>query len=141
MASNYTGHYQLNQWEAGDKVLRTDFNEDNLKIDGALAEGAAALELVKASALKIAAGSYIGDGRYGRGAPLTLDFSSTLGRAPKLMIIQESADYGFDAAVLIHGMTRNGTFTWSDTSVSWCGDTPNGMFNAANVEYRYFAIG
>ena len=36
MATNYTEHYQLNQWEAEDKVLRTDFNADNLKIDGAL---------------------------------------------------------------------------------------------------------
>ena len=141
MASNYTANYQLNQWDAEDKVLRADFNADNLKIDGALAEGAAALELVKASALKIATGTYIGNGKYGYGALITLDFSSTLGRAPKLLIIHESADYGFDAAVLIYGMTRNGTFTWSDTSVSWYGDTPNGMFNAANVEYRYFAIG
>ena len=37
MAANYTEHYQLNQWEPEDKVLRTDFNADNLKIDGALA--------------------------------------------------------------------------------------------------------
>ena len=37
MATNHTEHYQLNQWEPGDKVLRTEFNEDNAKIDGALA--------------------------------------------------------------------------------------------------------
>lgn len=36
MASKYTSGYQLSQWEAGDKVLRTDFNEDNAKIDAAL---------------------------------------------------------------------------------------------------------
>ena len=45
MASNYTTNYQLNQWEAGDQVLRTEFNQDNQKIDTALAGLAAALIL------------------------------------------------------------------------------------------------
>ena len=36
MASNYTENYGLCQWEATDAVLRTDFNEDNAKIDEAL---------------------------------------------------------------------------------------------------------
>ena len=36
MASNYTENYGLCQWEATDGVLRTDFNEDNEKIDDAL---------------------------------------------------------------------------------------------------------
>ena len=34
---NYTQNYQLNQWEASDRVLREDFNSDNRKIDAALA--------------------------------------------------------------------------------------------------------
>lgn len=36
MAANQTTNYQLNQWEATDQVLRTDFNADNAKIDAAL---------------------------------------------------------------------------------------------------------
>jgi len=36
MPSNYTPNYQLNQWEPDDRVLRTDFNADNLKIEAAL---------------------------------------------------------------------------------------------------------
>jgi len=36
MASNYTRNYNLCQWEADDKVLRTEFNEDNAKLDAAL---------------------------------------------------------------------------------------------------------
>jgi len=36
MASNYTSNYNLCQWEASDKVLRTEFNEDNAKIDAAI---------------------------------------------------------------------------------------------------------
>lgn len=37
MASNYTEKYKLCQWEETDAVLRTDFNEDNAKIEAALA--------------------------------------------------------------------------------------------------------
>ena len=36
MASNHTSNYGLCQWEATDAVLRTDFNEDNQKIDTVL---------------------------------------------------------------------------------------------------------
>ena len=36
MASSYTSNYQLCQWEGTDKVLRTDFNGGNQKIDAAL---------------------------------------------------------------------------------------------------------
>lgn len=36
MASNHTQQYGLSQWEATDQVLRTDFNEDNQKIEAAL---------------------------------------------------------------------------------------------------------
>ena len=40
MPSNYTPNYNLNQWEAGDRVVHTDFNADNAKIDAALAKKA-----------------------------------------------------------------------------------------------------
>lgn len=36
MASNHTQNYGLCQWEATDQVLRTDFNEDNQRIDAAI---------------------------------------------------------------------------------------------------------
>lgn len=47
---NTTDNYQLNQWEGTDRILRTDFNADNLKTDDAVAEvrteaAAAAAEL------------------------------------------------------------------------------------------------
>ena len=43
MATNHTTNYQLNQWEATDQVRRTDFNEDNAKIDAALEANAQAI--------------------------------------------------------------------------------------------------
>ena len=36
MASFSTANYQLNQWVGTDSVLRTEFNEDNVKVDTAL---------------------------------------------------------------------------------------------------------
>ncbi len=75
MASNQTEHYGLNQWEAGDKVLRTEFNGDNAKIDGALAvlaeavagkAEAGALSQAAASIPKLVAGSFTGDGAESR---------------------------------------------------------------------------
>ena len=47
MASSYTSNYQLCQWEGTDKVLRTDFNGDNAKIDEALAQEAKARAAVE----------------------------------------------------------------------------------------------
>lgn len=38
MASNYTEHYDLCQWEPTDAVQRVEFNQDNTKLDAALAE-------------------------------------------------------------------------------------------------------
>lgn len=51
MASNYTEHYGLCQWEATDQVLRTDFNEDNAKLEEVLAKFAEAIELKVDSSL------------------------------------------------------------------------------------------
>jgi len=36
MPSSFTPNYNLNQWEADDRVLRVDFNADNAKLDAAL---------------------------------------------------------------------------------------------------------
>ena len=38
MATNHTEKYELNQWLPTDPVIRTDFNEDNAKIEAALAD-------------------------------------------------------------------------------------------------------
>ena len=38
MASSYTENYGLCQWEPGDNFVRTEFNQDNARIDAALAE-------------------------------------------------------------------------------------------------------
>ena len=79
MAGNYTQHYQLSQWQPQDRVLRTEFNQDNARLDGALlgleerkAERTALTALAEAVAGKYGDdrrlfefGSYVGDGGEG----------------------------------------------------------------------------
>ena len=43
MSTSHTTNYDLNQWEGTDKVLRTEFNADNAKIDAALKANADAI--------------------------------------------------------------------------------------------------
>ena len=67
-----TNNYGLSQWDAEDRILREDFNADNAKIEAALAAG-----------VKIATGSYTGDGTYGSDHPNTLTFPFT----PKVVFL------------------------------------------------------
>lgn len=54
-STNKTTNLRLNQWEGSDPVLRTDFNQDNSKIDQAVA--ARALVRLTGRSLTAAAGS------------------------------------------------------------------------------------
>ena len=128
MASSYTEHYRLNQWEADDPVRRVDFNADNAKIDAAIKDVADGLsEEVSARTQAVSAeasarmsavsslnyslsrrgncdvrtSSYTGDGSTTR----TLSFSS----APKFIVI-----IGPQAAAFVSGTT--GTSLVQDSS-------------------------
>ena len=88
MATNHTTNYQLNQWEATDQVLRTDFNQDNAKIDGALAGLAGTLaehtvSLAGKGNCSVEVQTYTGTGTSGAGNPTVLTFS----RQPLLLLI------------------------------------------------------
>ena len=48
MSTNYTSNFHLCQWEAGDPVLRADFNADNAKLDAALTAQQSAIALAMA---------------------------------------------------------------------------------------------
>lgn len=97
MASNHTEHFSLNQWQADDQVKRTDFNEDNAKIDaalndlsGGLAEKAttAALETVSKKLVAmpcLVTGTYTGDGTDSR--------LISLGFQPKALLVMIEEGY------------------------------------------------
>ena len=62
---NRTQNYNLCQWEAADKIQRTDFNADNAKIDAAL--GALAARLSTRGNCRVVTGQYTGTGTFGEG--------------------------------------------------------------------------
>ena len=77
MASNYTEHFDLCQWEAADQVQRTEFNADNAKID-------AALDALAGQVAEVSAGmgncdmeilTYIGNGSKGPYNPTQITFT------------------------------------------------------------------
>ena len=59
---NKTANFALNQWEPEDNFLRTDFNEDNVKIEAALTE----LETQVSGKCGAVFGSYTGNDQSSR---------------------------------------------------------------------------
>ena len=145
MAGNYTEHYQLSQWQPQDRVLRTEFNQDNARLDSALNQ-------LAGQTLHVAAGVYTGTGLHGSGQPNTLTFEF----APMLVIIvADHTSLLKTGTVLVTGQTRSPgigtayssgscldlTVTWSGNSVSWYAGDEERQLNEAEVPYRYFALG
>ena len=65
-----TTNYQLNQWAKSDRIMMTDFNADNQKLDAALKAGADAVAAVEAKADQaISSYQYL----YGYAGPHMLD--------------------------------------------------------------------
>ena len=145
MATNYTTNYQLCQWEANDKVLRSDFNADNQKIDAALkAKGNCILYW----------GSYTGTGEYGPSHPNTLTFDFY----PKMIILDVQVNHHYNGTpenyILCEGRTAfpaagsssSNTLTWGEKSVSWYFDSGSSsqadrQFNVKGQVYHYLALG
>ncbi len=151
-----TSNYQLNQWEKTDRILMEDFNEDNRKIDEALAEEKAARETLTAAMAmygncKIEYGSYTGTGTYGSKNPTALTFTNK----PFFIAIRaEEGNFGTGAdqkMILVHGSTwckstdtssnSHNFVTWSGNSVSWyCTNSAYNQMNQSETVYRYVAF-
>lgn len=121
MPTNHTPNYQLNQWEAKDKVLRTDFNADNAKIEIAmsrLSERASALE-GRTSNLEggaytilnpqVCFGAYTGSG--------TEKKTITLGFRPKLVLALRSTFQTGTGTYFYSGMALDGSLATSGVRI------------------------
>lgn len=144
--ANYTEHYQLHQWEPGDAFLRTDFNEDLEKIDAALEDK---------GNCRIATGSYVGTGEYGKSHPNTIQ----LPFPAQIVLLDVSTCHSFNstpeyyflfrqAAEFMPDDTSTGfnVLTWTDQAVSWHYNSSdrNGsryQFNVSGQTYYYTVIG
>lgn len=140
---NRTTNYKLCQWEADDKIQRTDFNADNAKIDAAIA----------AAVTRFATGTYRGTGEYGEAHPnsLTFDFQ------PKIVVVQGVGvlailPWGVEQVQIIctnkQGELRTmpWALTWEGNTLSWYlngsssgidSDRGQGNYPAA---YSYFVL-
>lgn len=138
-SSGKTSNYQLNQWTSNDYVRMADFNADNQKIDTALK----ALD----SRAKIIYGTYVGTGGHGSASPKSLDFSATLGEAPKLFYIGGST-YPMlvvrgETAVTLFPMDNNTrvVVNWTNTGLNWYNSYDDSyQFNVSGHTYYYIAI-
>ena len=97
MSSGSTQNYQLSQWQQTDRILMSEFNQDNQKIDTALSALAtkvngkadtsalnavtASLNSVAATIPKVVSGSYTGNGEAAR--------SISLGFQPKAVLLTD----------------------------------------------------
>ena len=151
MATNHTTNYQLNQWEATDQVLRTDFNEDNAKLDAALAglaETAAAhgAAIARLGNCKLWTTSYQGTGQYGEGTPQTIAFP----QLPLFTLVGSDMGHlmflmrGQYVAPGIKPETREPCFwnlaEWSGSTLSWYSDSASTQMNLADHEYYVLAL-
>ena len=147
MASNYTTNYRLCQWEPSDKVLRTEFNADNAKIDAAIKAVDDRLTTVaagKVSTSELAAlkntvtsqgtalslrncrfvtGTYRGTGKFGSGNANSLSFE----QKPVFLCVTGMGTSqalhlirGQTSRIVSAGSIRTTLYsTWTDWSVSW----------------------
>lgn len=142
MATKHTEHYGLSQWELSDSVVMADFNEDNRKIDAALAAGT-----------KIQTGTYTGTGEFGPEHPTSITFDFE----PKLVIIRPY-DMSFKSILPINlllwikgvgkdSLDYNDTarhFTLDGNTLSWYADGSEASESRqmnSNNPYCYAAIG
>ena len=164
MSSRQTAHYGLNQWEAGDKVVREEFNGDNAKIDQALhtlAQGKAERPAMEELAAQLA--KKYGDdrglfysGRYtGDGEETVRDYPAPF-RPSFLFLFREDNSGGQYTYLCALGTEQiqfiAATSTGSTISTALFSFRENGFqvdhsqvarqygFNVVNIPYRYVAV-
>ena len=137
---NHTTNYNLNQWEADDRVTREDFNADNAAID-------AALKTIADSAgggAKVAAGSYIGNGGtqsinagFSPAAVLIVGYNGTSFVSVGCLLV--GTQIGSDGVTTVAQTTSTGFTVYHRTGSGGSAITPT--LNMSGVVYRYLAVG
>ena len=152
MSTNHTTNYNLCQWLATDQVKRTDFNEDNAKIDTALKSlsdqvrqkasqsavdtlTTAVSQKAEQSALtaavstipKVAVGIYTGNDNGSR--------SFSVGFTPKAVYVCTAS--GLSYTTNAEGYTYGGLVVYQRD----LGDYSGIYCNSSGTQYRYLAIG
>ena len=126
-----TTNYQLCQWDGEDRILRTDFNEDNAKIDAAL----------NARNCQVYLTSYTGDDSTTR--------TITFPHKPVLIIVLGSSSimvairgYGYANLISSINVYRKPAVTWGETSFTWELENIDPLYgvNSKDAPYQMFAL-
>ena len=141
---NQTTNYQLSQWESTDRILMSDFNSDNAKLDEALA-GLAAASAGHGNC-RVESFTYTGSGGYGTSSPTLIQFS----RKPVFFMIFGDAflAYGHYGDAQFTGFLRNPKSSDIDITVltpSWNGTQvaltcPYSIEHQGNVDGRVYRV-
>lgn len=142
MASGQTTNYGLNQWAAEDPVLRTDFNQDNAKLDAALSQ--LSNSTARKGNCQIVSGTYVGTGTCGKNTPNRLTFEAR----PLLLAVQGGWRFltvrGRETAIAMSSSNNDkyNTVTWEDKAVSWYCTTnyEEAQCNTLGETYFYVAL-
>lgn len=141
MASNYTEHYGLCQWEATDQVLREEFNQDNAKVEETLETQANILTKLSEKNLaletaisnvgncRIRVHTRTGTGKYDYLNPCSYTFSES----PILVLLLNTTFISF-----VHRNTEKATARegYSNINVTWQGNTMS-WWSAASAEDQF----
>ena len=142
---NKTENLKLNVWEKSDPILVGDFNEDNRKIDAAVAA-------LDAKAARVEVGSYTGTGTFGREKPNSLTFSFQ----PKFVFVVSESGSIYENFRAFHGMPTTYVYssflgsdygeriplTWEGNTLRWYATKGNFyQLNTQKQKYVYIAVG
>ena len=127
---NQTNNYQLSQWDPEDRILRTDFNSDNAKIDEALAEK---------GNCRLFIGSYVGTG--------TKEQSFTFPAKPYFAIVLGGGFFiimaqGITSTASLSGFRQTMVdITWTGNTAAWkCSNYDQDACNLENITYQVVAL-
>ena len=151
MPTNYTQNYHLSQWEPGDKVLRTDFNADNAKIDGAIkaetdartaAVASLAGQLGQKGNCQLYVSTYRGTGTFGEAHPTKHTFPGKpvfviIGRGEQMLMAFQGQSYGLYSKGTNTGNTPT---SWTGNTMSWYSSSAAFQFNTDNMTYNIMAL-
>ena len=137
-----TSNYQLNQWDPTDRVLRTDFNSDNTKIDDALSQMQNTLSHKGNCRLYI--GTYTGTGTHGSGGASSYTFP----QKPLIVFLADPIDsykmlvaYGQATGFSEVRVATGNTLTWEGNTLSWYNSsTSTEQMNMLDRVYHVYAL-
>ena len=141
---NQTQNYQLSQWESTDRILMSDFNSDNAKLDEALGTLAQTVTghttaLAQKGNCQLYVTTYAGTGQYGQAHPQSLTFP----KLPRLVILGSSNGhlmfFGRGQSVVTGiQLDHNEPCFW--TSVTWYGESAAQQMNYSGFTYYALAF-